>query len=111
MAKETGRAGHHLTTARPLAASWEYSRLQRAPPPLLGTTTGDVTTPFALSLGVGLSAAVGASEGFGLLMAASVLPIVVVLLLDMANKCRQRRHVCDPHAEVAASHELNVVAG
>ena len=32
------------------------------------TTTGDVTVPFVLSLGVGFSSAAGASDGFGILM-------------------------------------------
>jgi len=45
-------------------------------------TTGDVTVPFVLSIGIGFSRAVGTQEGFGILMSASVLPIITVLLTD-----------------------------
>ena len=37
-----------------------------------GVTTGPVTVPFVLSLGIGFSKAVSAQEGFGILTCASV---------------------------------------
>lgn len=48
-----------------------------------GVTTGPVTVPFVLSLGIGFSKAVGASEGFGILTAASVAPIISVLATNV----------------------------
>jgi len=48
-----------------------------------GVTTGPVTVPVVLSLGLGLAAAVGASDGFGILAMASVGPIVSVLLVGV----------------------------
>ncbi|HSG22426.1 MAG TPA: DUF1538 family protein [Azonexus sp.] len=44
-----------------------------------GVTTGPVTVPLLLALGVGLGEAVGAAEGFGILAACSVGPIISVL--------------------------------
>lgn len=55
-----------------------------------GVTTGPVTVPFVLSLGVGFSKAVGASEGFGMLTAASVAPIISVLLTNSFKAPAQR---------------------
>ncbi|KXZ45044.1 hypothetical protein GPECTOR_59g652 [Gonium pectorale] len=48
-----------------------------------GVTTGPVTVPFVLSLGIGFSKATGATEGFGILTAASVAPIISVLLTNL----------------------------
>mmetsp|Transcript_35454 Transcript_35454/g.52074 ORF Transcript_35454/g.52074 Transcript_35454/m.52074 type:complete len:848 (+) Transcript_35454:92-2635(+) len=47
-----------------------------------GVTTGPVTVPFVLSVGVGCSKAVQASEGFGILACASVWPIISVLSME-----------------------------
>lgn len=44
-----------------------------------GVTTGPITVPLLLALGVGLGEAVGAAEGFGILAACSVGPIISVL--------------------------------
>lgn len=44
-----------------------------------GVTTGPVTVPLLLALGVGLGEAVDAAEGFGILAACSVGPIISVL--------------------------------
>lgn len=48
-----------------------------------GVTTGPVTVPLILSLGLGLGEAVHASEGFGILAMASVGPIVSVLAVGL----------------------------
>ena len=45
----------------------------------VGVTTGPVTVPLLLALGVGLAEAVGAAEGFGILALCSVGPIISVL--------------------------------
>jgi hypothetical protein len=44
-----------------------------------GVTTGPVTVPLVLAMGLGLSNAVGAVEGFGILSMASICPILSVL--------------------------------
>jgi hypothetical protein len=44
-----------------------------------GVTTGPVTVPLVLAMGLGLSNAVGAVEGFGVLSMASICPILSVL--------------------------------
>lgn len=54
-----------------------------------GVTTGPITVPFIMSLGVGIAATIGgrnASENsFGLVAMCSVGPILAVLLLSMVN--------------------------
>lgn len=45
-----------------------------------GVTTGPVTVPLVLAMGVGLGDALKASEGFGILALASIGPILTVLL-------------------------------
>ena len=48
-----------------------------------GVTTGPVTVPLVLALGIGLSKAVGAAEGFGILAMASAGPIISVLAVGL----------------------------
>ena len=47
-----------------------------------GVTTGPVTVPLVLAMGLGL-ASVSAVEGFGILSLASICPIVAVLLMGL----------------------------
>jgi hypothetical protein len=54
-----------------------------------GVTTGPVTVPFVLSLGIGFSKAKNAQEGFGILTCASVAPIITVLLTDLLRRLVQ----------------------
>ncbi|GFR49173.1 hypothetical protein Agub_g11195 [Astrephomene gubernaculifera] len=51
-----------------------------------GVTTGPVTVPFVLSLGIGFSKATQATEGFGILAAASAVPVISVLLTSLLEK-------------------------
>lgn len=44
-----------------------------------GVTTGPVTVPLVLAMGLGFGGAVGATEGFGILAMASIGPIISVL--------------------------------
>jgi hypothetical protein len=44
-----------------------------------GVTTGPVTVPLVLAMGLGFGGAVNAVEGFGILAAASIAPICAVL--------------------------------
>jgi hypothetical protein len=48
-----------------------------------GVTTGPVTVPLVLAMGLGFGGAVNAVEGFGILAAASIAPICVVLALGV----------------------------
>lgn len=48
-----------------------------------GVTTGPVTVPLLLALGVGLAKAVGAVEGFGILALCSVGPIISVMTFGL----------------------------
>jgi len=51
-----------------------------------GVTTGPVTVPFVLSVGIGFCKASNSSEGFGILTCASVAPIITVLLADWGRR-------------------------
>eukprot|EP00999_Lentomonas_sp_LEN2_P002865 NODE_72_length_2540_cov_97.278077_g51_i0.p1 GENE.NODE_72_length_2540_cov_97.278077_g51_i0~~NODE_72_length_2540_cov_97.278077_g51_i0.p1 ORF type:complete len:775 (-),score=97.90 NODE_72_length_2540_cov_97.278077_g51_i0:113-2437(-) len=55
-----------------------------------GVTTGPVTVPFILTLGLSLGGAVDTLEGFGILTMASVGPICSVLLMGVYIQLRQR---------------------
>ena len=48
-----------------------------------GVTTGPVTVPLLLALGVGLAEAVGAAEGFGILAMCSAGPIISVMAVGL----------------------------
>jgi len=48
-----------------------------------GVTTGPVTVPLVLAMGLGFGGAVNAVEGFCILAAASIAPICVVLALGV----------------------------
>jgi hypothetical protein len=56
-----------------------------------GVTTGPVTVPLVLAMGVGLGNAVSAVEGFGILALASLFPIVSVLAMGLVVRHRDRR--------------------
>ncbi|MDH5716093.1 MAG: DUF1538 domain-containing protein [Spirochaetia bacterium] len=46
-----------------------------------GVTTGPITVPLVLAMGLGIGQSIGALEGFGVLAMASVFPILTVLLV------------------------------
>ena len=56
-----------------------------------GVTTGPVTVPLVLAMGLGIGSEVGVIEGFGVLALASVMPILSVLVYGMIIRARQRR--------------------
>lgn len=64
-----------------------------------GVTTGPVTVPLVLAMGLGISSQVGSIEGFGILALASVWPILAVLLVGLTVTRRRQAEV----AEAAAS--------
>jgi hypothetical protein len=55
-----------------------------------GVTTGPVTVPLVLAMGLGLGNAVSAVEGFGILSLASICPIVAVLTMGLVIQFRQK---------------------
>lgn len=55
-----------------------------------GVTTGPITVPLVLSMGLGIGSQVGVVEGFGILAAASVFPILSVLTVGLyLNRVRK----------------------
>ena len=56
-----------------------------------GVTTGPVTVPLVLAMGLGLGKAVSATEGFGILSLASICPIIAVLSMGLLIKIQQKR--------------------
>ena len=58
-----------------------------------GVTTGPVTVPLVLAMGLGLGNAVSAVEGFGILSMASIGPIIAVLSMGLFIRFRQSRLV------------------
>jgi hypothetical protein len=51
-----------------------------------GVTTGPITVPLVLAMGLGISTNVGVVEGFGILAMASVMPILAVLLMGLLKQ-------------------------
>jgi hypothetical protein len=51
-----------------------------------GVTTGDITSPILIALGLGVAAAVGGADGFSLIAMGSVWPIIAVLALGLFIK-------------------------
>lgn len=64
-----------------------------------GVTTGPVTVPLVLAMGLGFSGAVNAVEGFGILAAASIAPIVAVLGLGVYVQWKVKREMKAAEAE------------
>lgn len=58
-----------------------------------GVTTGPVTVPLVLAMGLGLGEAVRAADGFGVLALASLCPITAVLVCGLYIQWKAREHV------------------
>ena len=56
-----------------------------------GVTTGPVTVPLVMAMGLGLGNAVSATEGFGILSMASICPILAVLSVGIFIQIRQKK--------------------
>ncbi|MBC8282619.1 MAG: DUF1538 domain-containing protein, partial [Nitrospinae bacterium] len=56
-----------------------------------GVTTGPVTVPLVLAMGLGFGNAVNATEGFGILSMASICPILSVLITGIWIQFKRRR--------------------
>jgi hypothetical protein len=70
-----------------------------------GVTTGPVTVPLVLAMGLGFGNAMGSVEGFGILSMASICPIIAVLFTGLWVQWKiNRRH------QAAYKEEENVEA-
>lgn len=70
-----------------------------------GVTTGPITVPLVLSMGLGIGSQVGVVEGFGVLSLASVCPILSVLGMGLVVNHRRRavlRELDMDDADIAA---------
>jgi len=64
-----------------------------------GVTTGPITVPLVLSMGLGIGAQVGVVEGFGILATASVCPILAVLGMGIVVNYRRKAFLRDYEPE------------
>ena len=62
-----------------------------------GVTTGPVTVPLVLAMGLGLGSAVSAVEGFGILSLASICPILAVLTMGLGIQYLNRTKSSENH--------------
>jgi hypothetical protein len=58
-----------------------------------GVTTGPITVPLVLAMGLGIGNQIGVVEGFGILAMASVFPIVTVLFTGLVVNSRRKQHL------------------
>lgn len=58
-----------------------------------GVTTGPVTVPLVLAMGLSIGGELEISDGFGVLALASAFPILTVLLFGLFAKAKQRRSI------------------
>ena len=65
-----------------------------------GVTTGPVTVPLVLAMGLGLGNAVSAVEGFGILSLASICPIIAVLTMGVTIKLINREQPVDVQEDI-----------
>lgn len=64
-----------------------------------GVTTGTVTVPLVLAMGIGIGGELGVVDGFGVLAMASVYPVITVLIYGISVRIRQRRSFHLPEKE------------
>lgn len=74
-----------------------------------GVTTGPITVPLVLAMGLGIGSQVGVVEGFGILAAASVCPILSVLVVGL--RINQKRKAALTEAIQAAKKEESLIDG
>lgn len=60
-----------------------------------GVTTGPVTVPLVLAMGLGISSQVGSVEGFGILALASVWPILSVLTVGLYVTAKRKAQLAE----------------
>ncbi|MCH8513307.1 MAG: DUF1538 domain-containing protein [Kiritimatiellae bacterium] len=64
-----------------------------------GVTTGGITVPLVLAMGLGIGGELNVTDGFGVLAMASAYPILTVLLFGMMVRARQRKGLVDVDEE------------
>jgi hypothetical protein len=77
-----------------------------------GVTTGPITVPLVLAMGLGFGNATGALEGFGILTMASVGPIISVMLSGLWLRyrvARQERAGNDPASQLSTPVEATTL--
>ncbi len=75
-----------------------------------GVTTGPITVPLVLAMGLGFGNATHAVEGFGILCMASIGPIITVMLTGLWSRYQARREVEAAAAEPTVSQPSEVQA-
>jgi hypothetical protein len=75
-----------------------------------GVTTGPITVPLVLAMGLGLGNATDAVEGFGILCLASIGPIISVLLTGLWARMQAGRQERAARGQAAIHHEQEVQA-
>jgi hypothetical protein len=60
-----------------------------------GVTTGPITVPLVLAMGLGIGSQLGVVEGFGILAMASIWPAFVTLAVGLVVKSRRRAALKD----------------
>jgi hypothetical protein len=73
-----------------------------------GVTTGPITVPLVLAMGLGFGNATQAVEGFGILCLASIGPIISVLLTGLWARMKAGMEERAVHREPATDHALEV---
>jgi len=58
-----------------------------------GVTTGPVTVPLVLAMGLSIGGALNMADGFGILALASAFPIITVLSFGLYKKAQQKRSI------------------
>jgi len=75
-----------------------------------GVTTGPITVPLVLALGIGFGNATNAVEGFGILCMASIGPIISVMVTGLWARFKAHRQVRAASKETVISKEQEVQA-
>ena len=58
-----------------------------------GVTTGPVTVPLVLAMGLSIGGELNVIDGFGILACASFSPVITVLIFGLITRARQKRIV------------------
>ena len=73
-----------------------------------GVTTGPVTVPLVLAMGLGFGNATQAIEGFGILCMASIGPIITVMLTGLWSRFKVQREARSAVEQRPTSQEQEV---
>jgi hypothetical protein len=65
-----------------------------------GVTTGPVTVPLVLAMGISIGSELNISDGFGVLALASAFPIITVLLYGLIAQAKQKKAIQTQQTEL-----------